>query len=573
MKATYGWMAFCWVPGPTPGIRPDGSQMDCRKVWCFANPKIGEQILKRFPNTDVTPDCGPLYEPIRLAKEAEELQRKMETATYLEQAKALVVNDHDGKPIPLKDYQRAAIMFINLIGGNALLAIPPGGGKTLTALAWAALNGITKILVVCPATVKLAWQEETAKWLAKAKVFVISAKHLPTQKDFEENDIFIINYDILFRFKDLLAKFPFGALIADESSRVKSPQAKMTKALTYLAKKIGKSIALNGTPIMNRLDELYSQINIVKPGYFGTKTEFLKRYCGGSLKEYEVEETVMVNGVQVIKKVKKKRWAFDNPADIAELKKKLKGVMIHFEKSDIMADLPPKVYRRIIVELSEAERAEYDRIEDDFIEWLNDRKPLFDADGVRIPRTAMNELAQLSALRAECSRMKIPSVLDHLEDIKDAGDKALVFSFYKAPLDEMAADYGPGAVVLHGGKNAIEKANAKDAFQLGDAQVLFGSVGAAGVGLTLTAASEVLFLDYQWTPATHTQCEDRCHRQGVVHDSINVTYFYAPNTIDERIVEVLEAKKRLIGSVLSSGNNSDTSAESQVLNSYRDINF
>ena len=576
LKVKYGWREFSWTPQAV-GTKPDGTQVQLTKVWAFSNPKIGIDIWNRYKNVDITQDCGVMYQTMKDHEEAEAIRRKARSEAFISSAKEIVVLDNNGQPIPLKDYQKSVLKFADLTNGHALCALPPGAGKTLCSLAWIQKIGLNKVLVVSPATVKIVWEKEVEKWLG-GKTYIISTTSLLTPEIYNDTKFFIINYEILDKLKKHLSAFKFDVILFDESSRIKSKSAKTTKAAIEISKAINYQLGLNGTPVMNRYDELYTQIQAIRDGYFGTEKDFKEKFCGATLKDYIDEKEVTVKAedgtdVKIIKQTKKKRWVYDSPQRVEELRELLAAVVIYYTKDEILSELPPKIFNDVPVQVTKEDMAKYREAEENFVEWMNENKPRFDAEGNQIKVTTANILEQINVLRQMTSLMKTKAVLERLQLNQEAEAKSIVFSVYNAPLKELKEQTGEESVLLIGETSMEDRLVAIDSFQDGDKTIFLGGTKSAGVGITLTAASEVLFLDYSWSPTDHWQAADRAHRVGSKHESINITHFYVPGTIDDRMREITASKEKLIKMLFEGGSSTAAGQKvniaNEVVNSYK----
>ena len=442
----------------------------------------------------------------------------------------------------LYPFQRAGVAFIEDRKGRALIADEMGLGKTIQALAWLQMHPENRpAAIVVPASLKLNWKREIEHWMSNTTVTVVSG----TQSYPITADIVIINYDILPAWLERLRNFNINTLITDECHYYKSNKAQRTKAVKMLAKGIPHIIALSGTPIVNRPVEAYNAIQLVEPTLFPKAMYYVKRYCGAHY-----------NGFG---------WDFTGATKTEELHTILTGsIMLRRLKKDVLADLPEKVYTFIPIELTNTE--EYTLAESHFIQYIRETRG---ANAARRVSSA-EDLVQTEVLKQVAIRGKLTQAIAWIQDFIDVDGKLVVFAVHRFVIDELMATFKNVAVKLDGSCSAIQRQEAVDKFQNDPKCRLFiGNIQAAGTGITLTAASNVAFLELPWTPGALVQAEDRCHRIGQ-KDSVNIHYLLAANTIDERIAEKIDAKHKVLAAILDGKKVDEDSLLTELINSYID---
>ena len=429
--------------------------------------------------------------------------------------------DH-GLKIEPYPYQKAGIAFLDKVDGIALLTDEMGLGKSMQAIGYAHRNKL-KTLIVCPATLKLMWQDEIKKFTGNSSFVIDSQTEL---KNIVNNQYYIINYDILAKQESLIRNLDCELLIADESHYIKNWRAIRTKAVHRIKKYFNYKILLTGTPVLNKPVELYSQLNVIQPGKWGTFMQFAMNYCDA----------------------KKNRWGWDfnGVSNIEELKEKLAPIMIRREKKDVLKELPDKIYQTINIEMSKDIQKQYNLAIDDFQEFLKEKG----YDGERIDK-AMNaqSLVLINELKQLVIDDKIKTLLEMLEGFN--GDKAVIFCDYIKPIEILKEKFGDLCVVLTGAVSKEDRKIVVDKFQ-NDKKIKYfiGTTKAAGLGITLTAANKVFFLSLPWTPADMSQAADRCHRIGQ-RAAVNI-YCLNCGEIDKYISELLLSKSEIIGRVVGS---------------------
>jgi SWI/SNF-related matrix-associated actin-dependent regulator 1 of chromatin subfamily A len=415
----------------------------------------------------------------------------------------------------LRPFQWAGVRYL-LDARRAFLADEQGLGKTVQALATLEADGAYPAIVVCPASLKLVWEREAHIWLPHRSVKVISGRGAVPP----EADIVILNYEIVAAHRDALARRRPRALVVDESHHCKNPRAKRTQAVRRLAEAVprdGLRLALTGTPVLNHAEELVSQLRVIgRLEDFGSGAGFTRQFEGNLSEE-------------------RLHW---------HLRRRC---FVRRRKDEVLPQLPAK--RRVVVPVALSNTREYRVAEESVIEWLRAQPLELDELNAKISATLRAErLAQIGTLKRLAARGKLPAALVWIEDFLEHGEPLIVFARHVEVLDLIRARF-PDALHLMGRDSAKSRDETVRAFQSGTgAQLLVCSTPVAGQGLTLTRASNVCFLELEWTPAMHDQAEDRCHRIGQ-HDAVTAWYLLAAGSIDETIAELLEAKRSLVGAV------------------------
>jgi len=436
-----------------------------------------------------------------------------------------------GAAIELRPFQKAGVAYA-LEAKRCFIADEMGLGKTVQSLA--AIQGANAypVLVVCPASLKMNWEREVRMWLPGKTVHIVDSK-----AGVKNADVVVINYDILTKQKDALKAVGFQSLVFDESHYVKTSGAQRTKALKEIAQGIpdsGLVLALTGTPVLNRPIELVSQLEIMdRIDDFGGSWNFRKKYCAAKHNGYG--------------------WDFKGSSNADELNDLLRRTCyVRRQKMDVLTELPAKGRYTAEVEMSPQAMAAYRAAEADTMVWLS--------DGER--HEQVDVLAQITTLKRLAGEGKIEAACEWIDSFLDSTDRKLVvFAHHISVVDTLAAKYGGLRVA---GKDSQETRQAAvDSFQNDpEARVIVLNMKAGGVGLTLTAASDVLFVEQGWTPAEHDQAEDRCHRIGQ-EDTVSAWYLLAEGTIDDDIY-ALVAQKRVVVDAVTDG---DDETQDSVLNS------
>ncbi len=442
----------------------------------------------------------------------------------------------------LRPYQKDGFDFLcNLsrlhIGG--ILADDMGLGKTLQTLTWLTwLHDQHKkdrkpSLVLCPASVLHNWRREAEKFTPHFKVLVLQsgqARH-NLRKQIPEHDIVVTNYAILRRDLEELNKFDFRALILDEAQFIKNPNAQVTQAVKEVES--DQRLALTGTPLENRLLDLWSIVDFIQPNYLGSQATFHENYePKGDGPEWE-----------------------GNTAR-RRLSARLRPLMLRRLKKQVAKDLPDRIEERRDCDLDEDQRklylAELRRSREQVMKTLQEKG---------VAKSKMHVLAALTRLRQICCHPKLvgndsasgktETLFELLEPVLQSGNKVLLFSQFVEMLRLLEAackERGIKTHILTGEtKGRQEVVNAFQADP--DPCVFLLSLRAAGTGLNLTNASYVVLYDPWWNPAVEAQAIDRSHRIGQTR-TVNAYRLIAPGTVEEKIWELQQRKSQTISDVL-----------------------
>lgn len=423
----------------------------------------------------------------------------------------------------LKPFQCAGVQYL-LSQRRAFLADEQGLGKTVQALATIEADGAYPAIVLCPASLKLNWAREAQRWLPDREVTILSGtgSGAPEGAAAPSADILIVNYDIVSARLQQLSALQPQALVLDESHYCKNGGAKRTQAAHRLASAVptdGLVLALTGTPVMNRPAELTSQLRILgRLQDFGSGAELSRRFRGSDAHL-------------------RLHWHLRARCFVRRL------------KADVLPQLPPKTRSIVPVELSN--EPEYRLAERDVIAWLRTQPlDLRELDAKVAAALRAERLVRLNALKLLAAEGKLHGALAWIHDFLSSGERLVVFARHRK-IQHAVMQRFPTALHIVGSDSHAARDVAVRAFQEPDRpdnQLIVCSIELAGQGLTLTQASNVVFLELDWTPAKHDQAEDRCHRIGQ-QDAVNATYLLACETVDETIAMLLERKRAVIGAV------------------------
>lgn len=422
-------------------------------------------------------------------------------------------------------FQNAGIKFA-LLGNHTLFGDPPGVGKTIQALGFMNARKIPTALIVCPASLVGNWKKEIESWaLAPLKIEIYKPKRF---KKSNRTDVLIFSYGYasnLAAIADVVKNFDYEFCVLDEVHMLKEPKSKRTKyvlAKNGLAKKAKYVHALSGTPIVNRPIEIYPIIKALCPEAINNMSyfEFGLRYCAGFKSEWG--------------------WDFSGASNLKELGHKLRAhFMIRRPKEQILKQLPEKLPPNLVYLNQDRETAS-----------LVKRMAVFDED-VAIRGGVKAEFTELSEMRKELGIAKASAAVDYIRTQLESGhEKIIVFAHHKEVVAELVkglAEFKPSVIV---GDTPKEKRQAQvDQFQTDkESRVFVGSIGAAGVGHTLTAASYVIFVEFSWVPGENEQATDRAHRIGQL-ECVQTDYLVHERSLDERVLRALLKKSKALKEV------------------------
>lgn len=473
-----------------------------------------------------------------------------ETLASLEASRAVATEAQLDLPLPkgreLLGFQKAGIQYC-IAHNNVLLGDEMGLGKTVQAIA--AINadrkgrvGNYRVLIICPASLRANWKRELETWLA-VRMYI--------ETDCPSDDgITILSYEGAKKHWNMLMNISWDILIVDEAHFCKNGRAQRTRAiLGYedkrmrishegLAHKARRRLFLTGTPLPNKPIELWPLLHCLAPEQFSSFWGFAKRYCAAVQGEYG--------------------WDLSGASNLEELQQAMRATcLIRRRKRDVLTELPPK--RRQVIVLEPTKKAQkliakeqdlWDESEAHaaILEEVNKEKYKEQAKALRAHSV---EFSEISRVRHELALEKVPQVVDFVSNMLEEGtDKVVIMAHHRdviASLAEALDSYG--VVTLTGDTPMGDRQTNVDAFQKSTERVFIGSITAAGVGLTLTASSNVVFAELDWVPANVTQAEDRCHRIGQ-HDSVNVYHLVYDGSLDGRMAHILVQKQEVADKAL-----------------------
>lgn len=507
LKEKHGWQNFSWNDGK----------------WRFKNPSVALEIKDKFPLAKIENGI------ISQAKEEVKLnilneKREVNAGEIKKRADSqLVINGIKGTLYP---YQKVGVEFFVNSGGKAMLCDEPGVGKSAQTLAYLVYTKKKRTLVVCPASVKFSWENEVKKW-TELKSQVIDGKTDFRTIDHDTN-VVIVNYDVLKKLFNELMKIEWDCVVGDESHLIKNNKAQRTKAFKAIAKNSKSLLLLSGTPVLSRPVELWNALQLMDEKTWNNYWDFTRRYCGAH----------------------QTRWGLDvgGATNLEELQQRISRYFLRRRKEDVLKELPEKVFIDVPVDMDNERQKEYDTAEKEFARYLRDYKKKKYTE-ITKAMTA-EKLTKINFLRQISVWGKVNSAREMIEGIVDSGQKVLVFSSFNAPLEKLMESF-PGSVMITGKTDVSTRGEIVNKFQTDESvKVFFGGTTAAGVGITLTAASYVIFLDYSWNPADMEQALNRAHRPGTTATHLTIYQIYSKGTIDEFMKKLLVKKQKVFDKII-----------------------
>jgi SNF2 family DNA or RNA helicase len=434
---------------------------------------------------------------------------------------------------PPMDHQKIAIEKL-LANNKFILADDMGLGKTTSAVIASLESKARKILIVCPASLKINWEREIRNY-SDRKVLIVEGRKWGSTFDF-----YIINYDIIKNYHTtdksedsddykLLVNANFDLAIVDEAHYISNATANRTRLLNDVLDTIPKVWLLTGTPMTSRPINYFNLLKIVESPLALNWQSYVRRYCKGY--QFNVGN--------------RKVWNTSGASNLDELRERTKNLVLRRMKTDIL-DLPEKIVTPVFVELSSKM---YDEELEEFTRISNDKK---NDETITVTLNRLMKIRQLIAYE------KIPYTCEIIDKCLEQGKKVIVLTNFTMSLDMLHEKYKKNSVTLDGRMNKDRRQENVDRFQNDDKiKVFIGNIKAAGVGITLTAAEVVIMNDLSFVPADHSQGEDRAYRYGQ-KNSVLVYYPVFENTVEKIIYNILQKKKGVIDQVMGDGEYSES---------------
>lgn len=428
------------------------------------------------------------------------------------------------KPVGLKadyfPYQKAAIEYMvthkNILGADEM-----GLGKTVEVMGYINLTKPHNVLIICPAIAKLTpWIREIKKW--SVHPYKIHVVYSTDNFDCGEGTITIINYDILGRNFETLSKYKFDLIVIDESHKLKNPKALRTQFA--MALDANKKILLTGTPILNRPQELFTQLKILEHPLGRSYWKFIYDYCYVQSGPYGKGQIII-----------------PNENKLSELQQRLrKDVMYRRLKRDVLPELPPKVKNIVTFDYSASPEE---------MTILTKMKEMTEGkdfnEAMRALRYDKAFFGEIELVRHEQGRKKVPYVIEYIKDMLENVDKVVVFAHHHDVIEAIASAFD-NSVTITGQTPVTKRADIQEKFQNDpECRVFVGNIQAAGIAIDLYVSSNAVFAELDWTPSNLEQAEDRLHRKGQ-EKTVFIDYLVTEDSIDTWLGNVIVEKKEVI---------------------------
>jgi len=468
--------------------------------------------------------------------------------------KAAVIKDNTVKDVvidyekysnrPPLPHQKEAIQKL-VENKKFILADDMGLGKTTTTIIAALEANAKKVLIICPATLKINWKREIENYSDKS-IYIAEGKNFST-----ESDYVIINYDIIKNFHDpkkkeesqiLLANFDL--VIIDEAHYIKNGQAQRTKLINDFVKNIDRLWLLTGTPMTSRPMDYFNLLSLVDSPVSKNWMAYAIRYCSG----YQFN----VGG--------RKIWNITGASNLDELRERTSSTILRRLKENVL-DLPDKIITPVYLRLKSKE---YEEVMGEYYDWY-DKNP-------DESKSLTVQFSKLTKIRQIIANEKVTQTIELIENIIEQDKKVIVFCNFTESLNRIAEHFGKVAVKLDGSMSKAGRQHSVDEFQENPKVKIFvGNIKAAGVGITLTAAEAVIMNDLSFLPSDHAQSEDRAYRYGQ-KNNVLVYYPIFENTIEGIIYDILNKKKQVIATVMGDNQNPADAAE-EILQRINELRY
>jgi SWI/SNF-related matrix-associated actin-dependent regulator 1 of chromatin subfamily A len=457
--------------------------------------------------------------------------------------KASIIKDNTVKDVvidyekyshrPPLSHQKEAIQKL-VENKRYILADDMGLGKTTSTIIGALETGAKKILIICPATLKINWKREIENYSDRS-VYIAEGKNFSTEHDFV-----IINYDIIKNFHDPkkkddseILRANFDLVVVDEAHYIKNAQAQRTKLINDIVKNVDRIWLLTGTPMTSRPIDYYNLLSLVDSPVAKNWMAYVIRYCQGY--QFKVGS--------------RKVWNVMGASNLEELRDRTSGLTLRRLKEDVL-DLPDKIITPVYLRLKSKE---YEEVMGEYYNWYE--KNPEESKSLTVQFTKLTKVRQIIA------NEKIAQTIELTENILEQDKKVIIFCNFTESLNKIVEHFGKSAVKVDGSMSKPERQHSVDEFQDNPkVKVFVGNIKAAGVGLTLTAGEAVVMNDLSFLPSDHAQAEDRAYRYGQ-KNNVLVYYPIFENTIEGIIYDILNNKKQVIATVMGDNQNSGDVAE------------
>lgn len=456
-------------------------------------------------------------------------------ASILKREKEVSVDYGKYNTRPPMEHQKIAIEKL-IANDKYILADDMGLGKTTSTVIASLESGSKKILVICPASLKINWLREIKNYTDRS-VSIIEGKK------WESADYVIVNYDIIKNFhsesskdESIIMNENFDLVIIDEAHYIQNKKASRTLLCNDIANKVGKVWLLTGTPMTSRPINYFNLLELVDSPVAQNWMAYVRRYC---------------NGFQ-FQAGRRKVWNVNGSSNLEELRDRTKNTILRRLKEDIL-DLPDKIITPIYLNLKSDT---YKALMGEYYDWYRNTEE---------SKSLALQFSKLMKVRQVISLEKIKNTIEIANSAIDQEKKVIIFTNFTDTLNQFVDYFKKDCVYLDGSCSKTQRQEAVDKFQNDDkVKVFIGNLKAAGVGITLTAAEVVIMNDLSFVPSDHSQAEDRAYRIGQ-NNKVSVYYPIFENTIEGKIYDILIKKKNIFETVMGDNLNEIDVAE-EILN-------
>jgi SNF2 family DNA or RNA helicase len=437
-------------------------------------------------------------------------------------------------------------MYLNRLGLGACLADDMGLGKTIELIAFLLherepLNGPNPTLLICPMSVAGNWEREIGRFAPGLKVLMHHGLGRLSGQDFkkaaEKADVVITTYSLAQRDEEELNAVSWGHIVLDEAQSIKNQSARQTQSIKRL--KATQKIALTGTPVENRLSELWSIMDFLNPGYLGSFESFRRDFV------LPIER-------------------YNNKAHSEALRSLIQPFVLRRLKTDstVIKDLPEKTEMKVGYNLTPEQASLYAAVVEDMLSRIESSEGMERKGQILAALTKLKQICNHPALflqdgsPLEGRSGKLSRLEEMLDEAISEGDRALIFTQFAGMgamlRHQLQEKLGVEVLFLHGKTSRKQRDDMIQRFQQGSSPIFILSLKAGGFGLNLTAANHVFHFDRWWNPAVENQATDRAFRIGQ-KKNVFVHKFVCAGTLEERIDQMIEQKKALAESVIGAG--------------------
>lgn len=456
-------------------------------------------------------------------------------ASLLKKEKQVEIDYEKYSVRPPMDHQKLAIEKL-VANERFILADDMGLGKTTSTVIASLESGSKKILVICPASLKINWYREIQNYTDRS-ISIVEGKK------WESADFVIVNYDIIKNFHDsenlensVIVKENFDLVIIDEAHYIQNKKAARTQLCNDVANKIGKVWLLTGTPLTSRPINYFNLLELVDSPVAQNWMAYVRRYCDGFQ----------------FRAGNRKIWNVNGASNLEELRDRTQHTILRRLKEEIL-DLPDKIITPIYLNLKSDT---YKTLMGEYFDWYRNNEE---------SKSLALQFSKLMKVRQIISQEKIKNTIEIANSSIDQEKKVIIFTNFTDTLNQFVDYFKKDCVYLDGSCTKNQRQDAVDRFQNDDkVKVFVGNLKAAGVGITLTAAEVVIMNDLSFVPSDHSQAEDRAYRIGQ-NKGVSIYYPIFENTIEGKIYDILSRKKNIFETVMGDNIDTGTVAE-EILN-------